>query len=291
MKLNFNSNVIKWYKNGVKLEIGVIEFTPEMAQFVLDMRNNHNRDINARLSDKITSIMSEHKWLLINTLVFDAFWNLLDGQHRLVGVVKSGIPAAFLVVKGHDPDIFALLDSTLRKRNTVDAVTIADPNAKYKSSISSSIRLITAIKNRTLNVRVSTCTTEFTPEDVLRERENYPELERSLAVGSTLKYLLNPSTTSALHYLFAEAMGVDKANEFFDRLHSRVDLDKNNPIYVLGRRLDRDKRQKATMEKNYIVGLTIKAWNLWLSGAKVGNIGGFHNVSVVPDIIGLDYDE
>ena len=290
MKLSFSSNIIKWVESGCKLEIGVIEFTPEMAKYVLEARNNHNRDLNSRLSENITRLISEHKWLLLNTLVFDFGWNLLDGQHRLKGVVESGVTTTFIVVKGHDPDVFSLLDSTLRKRNTVDVLTIADPDAKYKSSVSSAIRLITAIKNRTLNVRVSTCTTEFTPDDILREREKYPDLERSLAVGSTLKYIINPSATSALHYLFTEAKSLSKASEFFNKLHSRVGLEKDDPIYVLGRRLDRDKRQKSTMEKNYMVGLTIKAWNLWLRGAKVSNIGGFHNVSVVPDIVGLEYD-
>jgi hypothetical protein len=222
--------------------------------------------------------------------VFDRKGNILDGQNRLKGVVIANKPTDFIVVEGHNPDIFPYLDSTLKKRNTVDALEIAAPATKYKSSVSSAIRLITAIKDRTLNVNLSTSKVEFSPADILREHTNYPDLEYSLSWGSKMKSFLNPSVTGSTHYLFSQACGKAKADEFYSKLLSGSNLTEGDPILVLSRRLSQEIKKKSKMNKNYVVGLIIKGWNKWIAGEKISNIGGFHNVSKVPDIIGLSYE-
>lgn len=81
--------------------------TPESAAKMLE-HNKHNP--RAMISPKAINSYAEdikrgNYFLNGETIVFDANGDLKDGQHRLMGIVKAGVPVYMMVCRGIDPTI------------------------------------------------------------------------------------------------------------------------------------------------------------------------------------------
>lgn len=86
----------------------------EQAKTLL-ISNFGNRFPNARRVAEYARAMSSGEWGLGDPLMFDKFGNLLNGQHRLMAVVRSGVPVEFIVVRGLEPDSKKYLDTGMSR--------------------------------------------------------------------------------------------------------------------------------------------------------------------------------
>jgi hypothetical protein len=91
---------------------GVEHITPAFAERVLETKNAKNRKVKpANLKRLITSI-DNGEWILTNQgIAFDKDGNLLDGQHRLLAIVKTGKTLPIMVARNMDPKIFHCVDT------------------------------------------------------------------------------------------------------------------------------------------------------------------------------------
>lgn len=149
-----------------KIEFSLECITPEMASTYL-LRNNGNRGIRLNQVSKISRDMVSGNFEITHeAIAFDSRGNVIDGQHRLSAIVRSGVPVYIYVarygfqvdetialpinegVKRTNADILklsyrqievsrALLRSTRLKGNTVVPSTaeVADAYAKNASLI------------------------------------------------------------------------------------------------------------------------------------------------------------
>ena len=71
-----------------------IVVTPDVAQKYLSKDYEHNRHISNKIVEDYARMMRIGKWNeeAPNTIVITNDGVLLDGQHRLMAVVKSGVP-------------------------------------------------------------------------------------------------------------------------------------------------------------------------------------------------------
>lgn len=89
----------------VGLQITVETITPEDAKKYLE-RNAKHRPIKEKKVAEYMAEMREGKWRLNGkTVCFDITGRLLNGQHRLSAVLRSGVPLTTVVVRGLDPDL------------------------------------------------------------------------------------------------------------------------------------------------------------------------------------------
>jgi hypothetical protein len=73
------------------LKIGPQSVTPSQAEKWLAKNHPRNRNISLRLVDAFTADMLAGEWRLTHQgICFDGEGQLIDGQHRLTAVVKSG---------------------------------------------------------------------------------------------------------------------------------------------------------------------------------------------------------
>jgi hypothetical protein len=80
------------FERGTTMNIETITVTPEVAQEFLE-RNHNNRKIKPRKVDKFAYQLSEGQWITNgDTIRFDVTGTLIDGQHRLKAVVRTGVP-------------------------------------------------------------------------------------------------------------------------------------------------------------------------------------------------------
>lgn len=94
----------------------------EAAQYLESQ--TQNRHVSQRRVDDYERQMAEDRWMLNGeTMVFDWFDRLLDGQHRCWAVVNSKKKIKCLVVRGVDPATFVTMD-TGSARDAQDLLSI-----------------------------------------------------------------------------------------------------------------------------------------------------------------------
>ena len=87
------------------LDITVEIITPEQEQQYLDNNAKH-RPIKDKKVAEYMMEMQNGEWRLNGkTICFDWNGRLLNGQHRLSAVVRSGVSLTTVVVRGLDPDL------------------------------------------------------------------------------------------------------------------------------------------------------------------------------------------
>jgi len=96
--------------------------TPEKAAQILAVSNFKNRKLRQVVVGKYAVMMAKGDWKLSpEAIVISNTGRLLNGQHRLSAVVKSGVPCRFLTIRGPDDDVFSVLDRGA-VRTTADAL-------------------------------------------------------------------------------------------------------------------------------------------------------------------------
>lgn len=111
--------------------------TPELAEWLLKNRHGGNRRPSARSIENYAEAMEENDWPVTGaTIVVGRSGNILDGQHRLMGCIRSGQAFMTYIVFGIDDSTFTRID-TGRKRTNIDAFQIdgiAHPSTSAKAA-------------------------------------------------------------------------------------------------------------------------------------------------------------
>ena len=99
------------------IRIVVVTVTPQKAAVWLQ-KGGKNRRISQLQVDRLAREMLEGRWSLNGqTIKFLQSGELLDGQHRLHAVIRSGCTIQTLAVFGiHDPNAFQTIDTNQRAR-------------------------------------------------------------------------------------------------------------------------------------------------------------------------------
>lgn len=92
---------------GVTTEIQTI--TPTIAAEMLE-GNTNNRSLAEGRVKSLAAMMAAGEWKIAQPVMFDYNGKLVDGQHRLQAVIRSGMSVRFLVVHGIEPEAFSVVD-------------------------------------------------------------------------------------------------------------------------------------------------------------------------------------
>jgi len=104
--------------------------TPTLAALWL-LRNTHNRHMRESVSDEYAADMRAGNWTeLGDSIQFD--WNavLMNGQHRLAAIVKSGVSLYMLVTCGIDPKALKNGDRGRRRTTAQNLMLLDIPGSK-----------------------------------------------------------------------------------------------------------------------------------------------------------------
>lgn len=101
----------------------LIEITPQLAQDYLQ-RNPKNRNVSARLVEKYAQDIMQGQWSLTHQgIAFYEDGTLADGQHRLHGIIKAGVPVKMMVTHGLKQSDAINIDAH-RARSAIDGIKI-----------------------------------------------------------------------------------------------------------------------------------------------------------------------
>lgn len=258
----------------VKIEI----ITPAIAKEMMK-RNPRNRNvIQGSLNHYIRQI-NEGQWKLNgDTIRFDTDDNLMDGQHRLLAIIETGISMKCMIARNLNKDAMPTID-TGRMRTVADHLKLQHrfETSNY-ASVAAAIVILSRFEGRKYIERKGQ---RLTPAEAIAFLEQNGAMLKSVdATGPELFKMLTPSVTIAMHYLFCK---IDRfrAEEFFEKLKSGENLGKTSPILklrteLLGRQRGSDKRRGIANKRAYIYYM-VSAFEAFLSGRK---IDGFEKLTV-----------
>ena len=248
--------------------------TPEIALGWL-RRNGKNRSFSRDSARLLAAEMANGYWKANGeSIIFDTFGVLVDGQHRLQAVVNSGHEYLVPVVTGIQAMVRPTVD-TGKKRSGAQNLQMA--GEKNASALSATLTLWKGYEARDL--RAMTHPAAAAPERrttiprIMEDLEQYPELkiavQRSLALRSSGQgRSLIPTSESALVWQAITSSGssMERADEFLGSVLSGYDLAEGNPIIALRRRLIDQMGPGLKMDKRERLALILKTWLLWSTG-------------------------
>ena len=91
--------------------------TPEIAQAFLDNTKIRNRNIKKGRIDAYSKALRQGEWQVAQPISICRNGNLLDGQHRLTAIVRTGITTKMLVSYNNDPECFKVIDIGASRRH------------------------------------------------------------------------------------------------------------------------------------------------------------------------------
>jgi hypothetical protein len=241
--------------------------TPEIASSILESRNTDNfRKQSDDRARKLASRIEEGGWQFNGeSIKFNSDGQLVDGQTRLLAIKTSGIPVASLVLIGIDQD---------ENIDTGSPRTLAHHLEKMK--VPQATKTACVIRNLHLESRGilhaigaggwGSASTSV----LLSFYEKHKDVIESIRICDFNTPLMPVSLCATLHYLMQKPDKRDReaADKFWKLLDTGVSLQANDPVYLLRRDLEANKKTgKSKYRQSYMAAIAIKAWNYWKIGS------------------------
>lgn len=236
----------------------VVLVTPDYARDTLANRNERNRYLSASRVRQYAKAMADGDWSLnAETIKFDIYGQLLDGQHRLAAVVEAGVPVHMFIAVGLPPDAQDTVDRGRARQFGDDLAIKGEVNAKR---LAAAVRVIYIYQRSGLVTRHSGRTQNPTPQDLQRTLDAHAGLRTSLVMFPRRMDALTNPLVVALHYLFASA-DRHQADEFFTQLRDGAGLTTGSPVLTLRERLRRESLDSKKANDEVLAAFTIRSWN------------------------------
>lgn len=243
--------------------------TPDIANEYLK-NNKSNRNLDNKRIARYAREMELGRWLINgDTIRFDTDGILLDAQHRLEAIVKSGVTVEALVVRDLPKEAFATIDVG-KNRSGGDILTIS--GHQYVSHLASAARRVFTFDNTPEDApKVASpqgkVVTHTDILDVLKRRPTLPDDVAAFCRGyPRIGKLLGFGSGAALQHLFHEKQA-ELAREYFRGLETGANLDANSVIYQVREKLIAlagSGRMRAVT--TFKMAIIVKGWNLMRDG-------------------------
>lgn len=248
----------------------IIDVTPSIAAEWLERHNTDNRPVREPRVDALAKDMMDGNWMMNGeTIKFTKEGKLLDGQHRLHAIKKSGRMIRLIVLRGLEDTSQATMDNGL-KRSLADAL-----RWREESNVSTLGSVLTGVISweggqRDLYARVGQ--RPITIPEALSYLDAHPEI-RHLAQRAKQWSNTSPTTAKVLGVLYHAFSNINEedAEDFMSKFTTDIGHKANDPIYVARKtlfeaRLKRAKSRASGSTTQWESAIIIKAWNKYRNG-------------------------
>ena len=263
------------YSTGTKkrsdLSVELVCITPDIARNYLKY-NTKNRKKSKRNVTFLADQMKNNLFLENGeSIVFDKFNNLSDGQHRLEAIIKSGKSYYIPVVRGVNVLSMATYD-TGKNRTAADILAIN--GFKSTTTLSATIKYIYKYSDKGSKAANNTSynrSETLSNQQVLDYcRNNYDWLNdlinniTSIYCKSKFK-TISVSSLCLITYMIGGKNPSQKVYDFIKNIYGIVLTEDTAPTYVHFK-LHNAKINKEPLNFYYILGMSFKAWNYYSDG-------------------------
>lgn len=251
--------------------------SPELAAKYLATNSDHQRNVTHSHVVHLSQQMEKGQWQMNGeSIIFDDQGRLIDGQHRLLAIIMSGMTLIFLVVRGVASNSFHSIDrGKIRSNGNIFAID-GVPNYNIVASATAGVinyrRAIVGKSGKagSLNswIRAST-------EDMIQEYRNHPDTYQFAArISMNCRKKLPPAVTSTVAALSVIDAGhnTEFVAHFWSLVESGIGLSEKDPILHFRNRIESNSASKSKMGNSMLITLAIKAWNLYSKSKSCGVI-------------------
>lgn len=243
--------------------------TPEQAADWL-AHNTHNRKLRDNQVAALVRDMQEGNWKWNgDSIKFAKDGTLLDGQHRLTAVVRSGQPIDILIIRGLEKKTQATMD-TGAKRTGADVLKLQ--GEKNYTVLAAALRACILWDSGVRNIGGGNRVT--TNSNILDYLEQHPEMRDYVETYNTMRrgITLPASVGVTAIKLFTE-IDPEDAEYFFTRLASAEGHYRGDPIFEARRAL-MDEATGSTQTRGgrtstWKMAILIKSWNKYRNGETI----------------------
>jgi hypothetical protein len=264
-----------------------ILITPNVANEFL-LINKNNRPVNNNYVNKLSAIMKSGMWNENTGESIKVCINgdLIDGQHRLLAIIKSGVSLKFMVVYELPVSAFEVIDQG-KKRSVNDVLfCMGIGNGKRLSEVVRNVDKL--INGKILNN--DSGGTGLTPKNILMIlNSDFDSYNESMNYGRSQYEQGNIGSMSfygALHYILKDKHKL-LCEKFIENVATGINIKSAKcPSYVLRQRLIMEKAQNVSKMSRGIMGvLYIKAWNAFILGKQINCLKFAKNEEELPKLI------
>lgn len=248
-----------------KLTLSIESITPEIARDMIEKTNGilesmhiENRKTSASLIRRYAGAYRRGEWEIADPIMVSDLGAVIEGQHRLLAVIDSGLTISFVVIKGYSHNSTLTVLGSGKTRTTADVFSMA---RKSNSDIRAAVCqwLYRADKGDRMGPpRVPPTPRLLTEVGAANEHEIDLSLE---AVPESIKNVISRSLMVFCHMQFA-ARDRDLANRFMTALALGENLISSDPVYRLREYLIKTKTSRdLNLRPTIAIALTRKTWN------------------------------
>lgn len=238
--------------------------TPSIAKQLIEA-NISNRRVKTPIVERYAKDMAEGRWKADTGEAIKIAQNgvILDGQHRLYGLIKANVSLFFHVVTGLNEGVFDVLD-TGSMRSACDVFYIK--GVKNETTIPAMIQIWNQYKTFGNWLKGRQKDDRKTHSELLSmyyEREDFWTKTGSKSHTWYNKFakIVTPSVLGGLYAVFYDISPTD-AEKFMEQVCTGIGVE-NNGIYLLRNRLIEDKTSIKKFTTEYKHALIIKSWNFF----------------------------
>ncbi len=244
---------------GCRVEFRMV--TPTMARELLAANTDNFRNPSKAVVASLAAAMIRGEWSFNgDTIAFDDRGVLVNGQHRLLAVIASGMTVP--------RDAYMTIDRQYRRRVRDD---LRHQGEAASSDLASAARWLKIIHDGYGgHGSLSTVTTGQVNTIIAA----WPELRHAVGIGSSLrKVTRNPGPLLAVHALTLRQYST-QSTEFFRSVVDGIGLAADAPAYLLRERLRGpadimvNKERRSMNGGDHAALLTVTAWNLFVTGER-----------------------
>lgn len=203
-----------------------------------------------------------------DAILYDWEGNLINGQHRLWAIIESRTTHTFAVVRGLPSEAILILDQG-KPRHHADYLHLR--REKNSTALASAVQLIAIYTQTGVLARSSI---QKTPPISSLDRflEANPGIRDAVASGRSADLFFGGGGRWASSYYILSSINDDDAKFFFGRLVDGVNLEANNAIYALRKRLIENKTSIKKLREIEVTAMIFKAWNNYREGKPASRV-------------------
>lgn len=260
--------------------VSIVTVDPNLAATMLATQKA-NRNLRRAKVDEYANDMKNGNWSFTGeSICFNKRGELVQGQHRLNAIIKSGVTLQIVVVYDVDDDAILDMDSGMKRQFSDYLQITGETNTAVVAGICARMN-----EYRTGNRRC----THAESRSILDE---FPDIHMAAGLASS-KYksvseLLHSPAVAGFLIWATNRIDPDKMTSFFDGVKSGANLVQGHPALVLR---DTVLRAFSVASKrpthNWVLAVTIKAWNAYYDDKPIKQLKYARLDEVLPEISGL----
>lgn len=242
----------------------VRKIDPETAERWLGL-NQRNRSLNHNTVDRYVRDMEAGAWQFTGEAIkFDENGDLIDGQHRLAAIVKSGCTIECLVIDGLPGKAQDVMDSG-RSRTAADALKIhGEANANHVAAVAAIALGITSTGSLNQN--------KVTHTAVLEWVEKNPDVQEAISLARTNPVRGIPVSPWAYVLMILRRIDEDQAAEFACDLATFRTNGPGDPRSALLNRLANAVASREKLSRRDQLMLLFRTWNAVRAGKSISKL-------------------